>query len=66
MFLKICSAILEIIVQLQHGTFCDLERLKKDFGIWQIENIFVIWKLDILKGEWYDNEVVTSSHFWIL
>ena len=53
MFLKICSAILEIIVQLQHGTFCDLERLKKDFfGIWQIKNIFVIWKLDILKGEW--------------
>ena len=32
MFLKICSAILGINVQLQHGTFCDLEVLKKDFA----------------------------------
>ena len=44
MFLKICSAILEIFAQVQHGTFCGVERLKKDF--WTLMWIFeiIIWK----------------------
>ena len=37
MFTKICGAILEIIAQVQHGTFCGLERLKKDLWIFNLD-----------------------------
>ena len=44
MFLKICNAILEIFAQVQHGTFCGVERLKNDFWIliWIFE--IIIWR----------------------
>ena len=40
MFTSICCAVLGIFAQVQHGTFCGVERLKKDSLIL----IFIIWR----------------------